>query len=183
MDLDLSHVKNVALDGDGVLFDYVRACCDKKGIPLREPTRYDMIEPGLFDSRDEWNIYHTEAMEDAENIPLLTPNTYECVKALHDHGYKLALITARPNFAYDGTCKALEKNGLDKFISEVHFSTHKPQHPEYHILVDDAGYIAEQFDAADTPTQLIIYDHGYNQHVTNYPRITDLDHLAQILLR
>lgn len=106
-----------AIDLDGVCFDFLNAFREQLnsslGINLKEEdiTDYYWYENSdEFDEEDFFTEFHSFGMRGGYKDLDVIDGTIEALQKILDAGHELCYITARPNYAFEDTIRALDKH-------------------------------------------------------------------------
>ena len=92
---------SIGVDMDGVLADYVKGITKFAGmVPTSVSTTYNMVEPGLFDSREDFLAHHEQFVKNGElrKLGVLDKTASSALKEMQELGCDIHIITARHGF-------------------------------------------------------------------------------------
>lgn len=165
------HHNRVAIDIDGVLANYLKGITEFSGkLSTDTCTRYDMIEPSLFDSREDFLEHHTAFVQSGgfRRLELLDDTAPEATRYLKESGCEIFIVTARcgvagysENSVEQDTRKWLHDHGIifDKLI----LSTDKTKVDAEYIIDDSPFNIINAIDSKK-PIQPYVWKQLYNTY-------------------
>lgn len=172
---------HIGFDIDGVLINYVSAVRRAAGLKETDtqPQTYSMVEPGWFESEDQWLDAHNKAMVHSDAFEVLDPTADQAFDLIRSHGHEIWALTGR-NSVYSGlTERSLANNGW-KFDRVIHTSglIEKSSFDLDWLLEDHPETVLEQSD-----TSMVIRDHPYNRQVpASIPRVYSCLEFAELVV-
>lgn len=184
----------VGIDIDGVLADYtgaLRVAGRALGISLSgeaPPSSWSMIEPGWFESSDDWKLCHAVALRKVDSFVAIggAEDIGTQTGRLRDAGHRVVILTAREAPAWqddygDMHVQGATRDWLDMNLigyDELRFDVSKTGHG-LDVLLDDGPHNIEEYRAAGE--RAVIYDHAYNRHLDG-ERVSSLSEYVDLLL-
>lgn len=176
----------VGIDIDGVLADYLHGISSYAGfMPVSTSTRYDMIEPGLFNSRGHFMGFHKEFVKSGgfRNLKLHDDSASEATDSLKSKGFEVHIITARHGFddyddsqVYNDTLSWLKSHGI--VFDRLELSPDKCSTGAKFMLDDSPYNVKSLIDGSKTHP--IVYRHLYNTYGCDILKGKHIDYVSTV---
>lgn len=163
------HHNRVAVDIDGVLANYVKGIAEFSGKMVTDLcARYNMIEPGFFQSREDFMEHHSAFIHSGglKRLSLLDETAPQALQTLHDSGFEVFIVTARKGVpGYNDHCveqdtrQWLNDHGLyfDKLILAEDKTTVDAEY-----IIDDSPFNITQAIESGKDIRPFVRSHLYN---------------------
>lgn len=182
----------LGLDLDGVVADYtaaLRVSAAKLGIGQGlqgNPTTWGMVEPGWFDSKEQWLAAHTDVFRTgAHAIPLLDAGAADALVRFRAAGGVVIVTTARSGIVNSDVTDEKVRSDTEKWL-EMHeyevddlvLTSDKAQ-ADCHLYIDDSPGVIQSLQAAGKP--VVVRDQLYNRHVSAEHRVFSVPEMLELI--
>lgn len=174
----------IALDLDSVLADVMQTWIEEynslyhKNIKKQDISNWYIHEVLDISEKCIHDLFITVWKKRWKDIPLTSKNVPSVISRLQEMGFRISIITKRERITMPFVSYWLDYYNIPFDDIIFIFDDSSKSHYPFFLLVDDSPINAK--DIQD-PKRIIIFDQPWNRFIFNYPRISKLDELVNLL--